>query len=189
VVEKLLGPRNSGRLGGFNYGVPGERLEGTHQLSSVHFYSGPNLTGRIPLLKLHGSLNWSIDGTKWVDTRNSRKPQTRALILPPGGSEKPSLLRPVWSGASEVLLSSEVAVVCGYSFPDYDEDVRNLLRKFGQNLKRIVIMDLDGRRIVTVLQKLLGDRPQLICGPPINERLTSRDMTKALFNSARSSPS
>jgi hypothetical protein len=42
VVEKLLGPLASGRLGGFNYGIVGEQLVGRHALSSRWSYGPRN---------------------------------------------------------------------------------------------------------------------------------------------------
>ena len=45
VIEKLLGPFSSGRLGGFNYGREGEPVEGKHPLSSKWSYGPIQLTG------------------------------------------------------------------------------------------------------------------------------------------------
>lgn len=61
VFEKILGPISKGRLGGFHYGTPGEKLQGRHPERGGHSYTAPPLTGAIPLLKLHGSLNLQLN--------------------------------------------------------------------------------------------------------------------------------
>lgn len=90
-----------------------------------------DICGGIPLYKLHGSLNWVLEGTRIRITQDSR-PALRAkavsAIVPPTPEKQvPMWLGPVWSGAGEALSSADWWVVCGYSLPDYDLEIRNLL--------------------------------------------------------------
>ena len=99
VIEKLLGPRTTGRLGGFNYGKKEEKLEKRHHTSSKYYYGPVTITGKIPFLKLHGSLNWAVSPEgiflKYVDARPSRVRNFSVLIDPPAKSASNDLLQPI----------------------------------------------------------------------------------------------
>jgi hypothetical protein len=160
VVEKLLGPGPRGRLGGFNYGKAGESLEGKHALSSKWSYGPTQLMGKVPLLKLHGSLNWALSSdrsvVKYVDARPSRGRRYEAVLLPPGLSKAP-VLTGVRDRAKELLTASNIWVFCGYSMPDYDKDIMDLLRASAAGqLKRVVTLAPDSPHVAQQLKRVIG---------------------------------
>jgi hypothetical protein len=90
------------------------------------------MTGAIPVFKLHGSLNWTLDGDTIVAYQDMRpvfrRGGTAAIIAPVPEKSVPSWLRGTWSGAAQSLGRSEIWVICGYSLPQYDIAVCDLLR-------------------------------------------------------------
>jgi SIR2-like domain len=194
VVEKLLGPEPRGRLGGFNYGKAGESVEGRHPLSSKWSYGPIQLMGKIPLLKLHGSLNWasSSDGSviKYVDARPSRGRRFEAVLLPPGLSEAP-ILTGVRDLAKEVLTASNIWIFCGYSMPDYDKDIISLLRSsaVGQ-LRRVIALAPNSLKVAQQLERVIGlqngdsaSSIKYLRGPGLSPELTERELVSLMgFN-------
>lgn len=47
---------------------------------------------------------------------------------------------PVWAAARESLLLASVWIVCGYSLPEYDTEVRELLSGAADALRTLVLM-------------------------------------------------
>jgi hypothetical protein len=191
VVEKLLGPHIRGRLGGFNYGEPDEPLQARHYTSSQWSYGPIRVTGRIPLLKLHGSLNWALSPTqelvKYIDARPSRLQGYRPVLLPPGLSDVSDALVGVWEHASRVLSAANIWVFCGYSMPPYDADVVNLLRSSAAiQLKRVVVLAPDPTSIMSRIEEALGmkdatpARIQYVTGPGVDDTLDSTQITSLL---------
>jgi hypothetical protein len=184
IIEKMLGPSCRGRMGGFNYGDANEPLIGRHHVSSRWSYGpGVKITGRVPLLKLHGSLNWGVSPDleliKYIDARPSRGLRYEALIVPPGKSKRHALLDPVWHRAARVLKEANIWIFCGYSLPDYDGDVRKLIKSNAKERQKIIVMDKDA---VAVSQKLRGflTLPKIIHGPQVDSDLKSRAITSAI---------
>ncbi len=103
------------------------------------------LSGAVPLCKLHGSLSWTIEDGRLVlyqDCRAALRLGASAAIVPPlPEKDSPAWLRPVWEAAEAVLTESAVWVVCGYSAPRYDQEVRALLRRGAKEGKRLLLMD------------------------------------------------
>jgi hypothetical protein len=93
------------------------------------------MTGTVPVYKLHGSLNWSISGETIIiyqDMRPAFRHGGNAAIVPPiPEKQTPIWLEAVWDEAEQALRRSDVWVVCGYSAPEYDVEVLNLLRSGG----------------------------------------------------------
>jgi hypothetical protein len=91
------------------------------------------MTGRVPVYKLHGSLNWSLTGETLVmyqDMRAAYRSGGNAAIIPPIAEKSvPNWLQPVWYEAEAALRNSGVWVICGYSAPVYDTEVLQLLKK------------------------------------------------------------
>lgn len=117
----------------------------------------------IPVLKLHGSLNWFYNVRSGTDPKNSirspagdlhcvtnrslltglkytggsRKVDIIPLVVPPiyeKASRYQSVVGPIWSSARQVFRRADRIVVFGYSFPDADIAARALLRgSFHQN--------------------------------------------------------
>lgn len=103
------------------------------------------LTGTIPICKLHGSLNWAFSDDTLViypDSRPALRLKSPCAIVPPiPEKETPEWLIPVWQEGHCILAEADTWLVCGYSLPDYDEAVRDLLRlgAHGRS-KRVIIM-------------------------------------------------
>jgi hypothetical protein len=161
VFEKILGPTPNGRLGGFHYGTPGEKLKGRHPERGGHSYLAPPLAGAIPLLKLHGSLNLQLndDGTltHFVDCRPSRGMKYKPVLIPPGDTTPRRALNPTWQEARRLLNAASTWIICGYSLPDDDDDVRGLLSRSTEHLRRVVILDLVPAAIERELDVVLGE--------------------------------
>jgi hypothetical protein len=94
------------------------------------------MTGTVPVFKLHGSLNWTLDEGKLFAYQDMRPVfrggGTAAIIAPVPEKSVPDWLAPIWTGAAESL-RSDIWVVCGYSLPAYDIEVCNLLRDAGKD--------------------------------------------------------
>jgi hypothetical protein len=162
VVEKILGPTSGGRLGGFRYcdaNDANEPLVGRHSVSSQFSYGPVIVNGRIPFLKLHGSLSWGLSSErkviKYIDTRPSRGRRYTALVLPPGDSDGRVLIDDVWQDAGRVLREANIWIICGYSLPDYDDDIRQLVKSSAKEGQRIVVMDKTPHAICQKLRRLL----------------------------------
>lgn len=162
VVEKLLGPRPSGRMGGFNYGIAEEQLLSRHAVSSQWSYGPVIVSGVIPLLKLHGSLNWALSDdrslVKYIDCRPSRGRKYEVVLLPPAASDKFDILQPIRNYACNVLSNAEVWVFCGYSFPDYDKDVHDLVKKAASGLvSKVCVCDINPKPVCERLSALFAE--------------------------------
>lgn len=128
-------------------------------------------SGDIPLLKLHGSVNWFEDpnnseaiqvdarlvqvrgdieksGNKQIPsvcTSNYVEPAT-PMIIPPSflKSDLPRPLARIWNRAAEVLNTASMVIFVGYSFPQTDTEMRYFLARSlvgNARLRAIVIVD------------------------------------------------
>jgi hypothetical protein len=104
-------------------------------------------SGRVPLIKLHGSLNWSLthrpdphSPSLPFDNQNHkdrlqvfqdlraafRHGGTAAIVPPLPEKEAPRWAQNVWEAASHRLAEASLWIVVGYSLPAYDIAVRQL---------------------------------------------------------------
>lgn len=100
----------------------------------------------IPVSKLHGSLNWSIEDGRlamYADNRPAfRLKNTCAIVPPVPEKQAPDWLQPIWDAAEACLHVAQSWVVCGYSLPDYDLSIKTLLRRAGAgNCTTVYILD------------------------------------------------
>jgi hypothetical protein len=66
-------------------------------------------------------------------------------------------LRPIWDQAREILSSSEAWVFCGYSLPDYDKAVHNLLLESASGAtSKVYVRDLNPTPVREKLSALLA---------------------------------
>jgi hypothetical protein len=102
------------------------------------------MTGTIPVYKLHGSLNWSLSRgiiVAYQDMRPAFRHGGNAAIVPPTPEKQiPAWLVTVWNEAAQALRRSAVWVVCGYSAPDYDVEVLKLLTDGGAHRPLTVLL-------------------------------------------------
>jgi hypothetical protein len=137
LIERTLRHRPMRRPfspGCFYGGIPRpQMLKGAAQPFSVF---APDrlieMSGAIPIYKLHGSLNWSLSADSLVmyqDARPAFRNGGTAAIVPPVPEKRVvAWLRAVWRESELALQNSKVWIVCGYSAPPYDTEVLRLLR-------------------------------------------------------------
>jgi hypothetical protein len=105
------------------------------------------LSGELPLYKLHGSLSWGTEQGElkfYQDYRSAFRRGGNAQIVPPTVEKiAPAWLSDVWAGAREALSQATSWLVCGYSLPQYDVAITSLFSEAARlgNVQTIVIMD------------------------------------------------
>jgi hypothetical protein len=113
---------------GFHYGWGPEQLAGGGYPSYSHIQK-ISIAGTVPVYKLHGSVSWSYRNGHLVRYHDCR-PAIRgdaAIVAPVTAKTLPAYLEPVWTNAKRALSSSRTWLVVGYSLPEYDVLVRELL--------------------------------------------------------------
>ena len=66
-------------------------------------------------------------------------------------------LRPIWDYAREVLSNSKVWVFCGYSLPEYDESIRNLLAQSASGrVTKVCVCDVNPVPVCAKLSAILN---------------------------------
>ena len=128
---------------GFHYGEGPEKLKG--RLSGIFHSRSLNAEGTVPLLKLHGSVSWSLSGNR-IDRYHDCRPAIRgdaAIIAPVTEKSVPSVFQPIWDHAASVLAKSDTWIIVGYSFPEYDEAVGKLFQSAAKHGTRVHIMNPD----------------------------------------------
>jgi len=106
------------------------------------------LTGSIPIFKLHGSLSWSWSGGMlelYQDLRPAFRRGGDAAIVPPVSQKQvPEWLKPIWDEAELGLSQADCWIVCGYSLPQYDSAILEMLRRASRSrLQEVFILDPD----------------------------------------------
>jgi hypothetical protein len=150
-IERALRPvpRPRRRRPGFHYGQGPERLAAAPRFPSrwyvgTDFGKDTTIHGHVTLLKLHGSLSWAVTGNlleKYGDCRPAFRGDA-AIIPPIEQKEFGSWLCPIWKQAQQSLEQADRLLVVGYSFPDYDQEIRRLLKR-GINDRRIDVHIFD----------------------------------------------
>lgn len=120
---------------GFHYGKPGEHIGSTPHPHIQPVY----VTGRVPLLKLHGSLSWSVEGK----STTSRHGMTgKCLIVPPMAEKSPNkTFAWEWAEAGKYLRDAKRLIVFGFAFNPYDLSIRQLFSGNSANLEEIISID------------------------------------------------
>lgn len=136
-------------------------LECTHPKAGPDncFDMGPAGGAGIPILKLHGSLNWysghltanisraslfkvdktiritrrrQIDTTMTYTTTNGKTLHTFPVVVPPVLNKAgvlPTDMKPLWQIAEEALREAEEVIIMGYSCPPADLESANMFRR------------------------------------------------------------
>lgn len=132
------------RTPGFYYaGLRDEPVQGSSAFSVRHKWI--EISGTVPLCKLHGSLNWTAtsEGIRaYADCRPAfRSEATSYIVAPTPQKQRPALLRHVWEAAEEALSSADEWIVVGYSAPWYDQAVAALLTAAGGTSGGVRVVD------------------------------------------------
>jgi hypothetical protein len=99
--------------------------------------------GRVSVYKLHGSVSWSVkNGTliKYHDCRPAIRGDA-AIIAPVTNKFIPDAFRSIWQSAGAALNTTSDLLVVGYSLPEYDLAVRDLLKRNLAPAARIHVFD------------------------------------------------
>lgn len=114
---------------GFNYGAGNRYLAGGGYPSYAHIQRIV-ACGRVPLLKLHGSVSWAEKQGTLVQYHDCRPALSgdAVIVAPVRGKQPPPSLAPTWQAARAALAHAERVVVVGYSLPEYDDQVIELLQ-------------------------------------------------------------
>jgi SIR2-like domain len=134
------------------------------------------MTGTIPVFKLHGSLNWTLNDQSIVAFQDMRPVfrhgGTAAIIPPVPEKPVPEWLHKVWDEAESSLRRSNTWVICGYSMPDYDKKVWELLQTAGSG--RPLTIFLLSPEASVLQKKYSGILPEasVICLPGLPEGIS-----------------
>ena len=164
-IERALRPRPRPRRHrpGFHYGQGPEQLAAAPRFPS-RWYQGTDfgkdttLNGYVTLLKLHGSLSWALRSGE-LEKYGDLRPAFRgdAAIIPPiEEKEFGDWLRPIWDRAEQALGAADTLIVVGYSFPDYDNEIRRLFgRSCGTRRLSVHIFDPSANTVATRIRTFL----------------------------------
>lgn len=133
LVEYALGTKL------FNYGQRGEVLKGRGPYPVSQWLNPVTLQGLIAMVKMHGSISWSLEG-RYTDGR--RGITGNALIVAPTPEKTaPASLASEWELAGRVLRASARLLVFGFAFNPYDEALLNHLKEHSCNIKHVIVVD------------------------------------------------
>lgn len=156
IVEYALGTK------GFNYGVPNQKLTGRGPYPVSQWRNPVTLKGKVPVVKIHGSISWDEDAY-YTDGR--RGLTGHALIVAPTPEKKsPESLRSVWQLAEPVLEGGTSLAILGFALNPYDEAVLGLLQSAGQNLRSVLLIDIEPK--VERARYLWPSASVISCPPP-----------------------
>ena len=139
-----VAPRPRIRRPGFHYGFGREQLAGGGYPSYAHIQK-IWIEGSVPLLKLHGSVSWSVrDGAlvRYHDCRPAIRGDA-AIVAPVTEKMVPELLSPIWQQAGAALSASPLWIVVGYSFPAYDMAINNLFLQHSKHGPSVHLLNPD----------------------------------------------
>ena len=151
-----LTPRLTIPRPGFHYGSGSTELKGRGYPGVFRRDRPPNTRGSIPLLKLHGSVSWAIDKGS-LEFYHDCRPAIRgdaAIIAPVIEKDISKSFSEIWSKAAYMLTLSEIWVIVGYSFPEYDMAINNLFWSNSSHKPRVHVLNLDPG-VLTRVQTIL----------------------------------
>jgi len=134
IIEYALGTKK------FNYGTEGEILTGRGPYPLSQWQNPVQLTGSIPISKVHGSISWD---SKNHYTDGRRGLTGNALIVAPDPDKnRPIELIPMWDLAEKILGQSNHLIVFGFGFNKYDTALLELLKEYGKSISRVLLIDI-----------------------------------------------
>ena len=128
---------------GFHYGAGPEKLEGS--VPGIFHKKAIEIKGSVPLLKLHGSVSWEYANhglVRFHDCRPAIK-GTAAIIAPSTEKSIPREFKEIWEKAETSLHAAANWIIVGYSFPEYDHAINDLLRRSSEHGPGIHILNPD----------------------------------------------
>lgn len=159
MIERALRPTPTKRRPirpGFHYGNGAEMLKATSAYPNSKYRENPLINGLVPLLKLHGSLNWAVEHgllVKYGDLRPAFRGD--AAIIPPLKTKFiPEWASAIWKNASTNLQEADLVLIVGYSFPEYDTRILDLFDQAIKNSpKQIHVFDPNAQKIIARLEQ------------------------------------
>ena len=127
--------------------------------TSYCFQADWGLREYVPILKLHGSVNWPKSGDLNLrDVPTDAPPLAKAYVLPPTWNKDLATNRvfgDVWTDAVDLIVEAEEILVIGQSFPKTDLHLGYLFaealsKRTGQEQRRVTIVDANKKIASTV---------------------------------------
>lgn len=188
VINRLLEEKLMGGIVSFNYDTSVEFL--FQDYSSCPFYypllPDQDATGKVPLMKLHGSLNWQTDSrsaphirvvndiTKVAEMDHGdgwyRQPevvgptffkQEITLDYEIPGDFRARHYKDLWAKAWKLLVTATHLVFVGFSFPQTDFHAAALFRTAhlsGEGLRRVILCHLNDTRVRGTVEQVFAGR-------------------------------
>lgn len=172
-TERVVGAFPTGVSPGFRYG--GIDVD-VRPVSSPYRRERARPTqpmGSVPFLKLHGSLNWSVEDGRLVvypDLRPVwRRDGTAAIIPPLPEKEIPHWLDGVWTQAALALRRATRWVVVGYSLPPYDFAMNALFGNAAAD-GRLQVIELHDPSAALLGERYaaVAPRAEIVCHPGLS---------------------
>jgi hypothetical protein len=146
------------RYGGMPYNMKARKMTDVYQEEATEVPFGDHYV----LYKLHGSISWAwekhstamkVHGDVRAVFRTSRRVGEPAIIPPIPEKQRPSDFATIWERAKEDLAKHQRWVVCGYSLPVYDHEVRGLFSSALASVtppggREIIVMDPDSEALL-----------------------------------------
>lgn len=137
LIEYSLGTK------GFNYGIPDQWLNGRGVYPMATYYKPVRLQGRVPLAKIHGSIN--RDSLAYFPEGRRGLTGNALIVAPTPEKRPPKELKFDWTLADTILRNSTKLLVFGFAFNPYDEALLTLLKDGGRNLKSVLLVNLHSK--------------------------------------------
>ena len=176
ILERMLSPQNSNDVlaPGFSYEGIATELESLGDPGNTMWGRPVIAAGKIAICKLHGSLSWkkvtneNNDDELMRMTDCSPANNGQSYIVPPMLDKNVEpLMKHTWDTARKLLSACRCLVFIGYSLPEYDIEISNLLREsLSDSLEEIAIFDPKPTKIVNNIVNLTGKKPLVYRGMP-----------------------
>lgn len=135
LIEYSLGTN------GFYYDQNIRALHGRGKNPSFPWHNpNPELTGPIKILKLHGSLSWTAEGTRFTDSRCGLTGKGM-IVAPIRNKQGVGFLQNIWDESKTELREADKIIFFGFAFNPIDENILSILRSQIRSTSEIFIVN------------------------------------------------